>query len=422
MAWLATLLVLLWSASASALTIQDLLEAASRHPGVEASELAAEEGTLQEDQASAALYPRVSLFGRAETYNSPTNLRPMPPTEVNAAAGDSIPFSREIYRYGLSVEASIYVAKIYRLREKMRILAEKSAIAHRINLIGRQAAVVSLISGYNSLVHLQAALDARLESLVATRDVVRLKVKSGRSHGAELMKIDNSVLALEQQKNDLVLKRLDLGRDLEKFTGLEMTVPVALEQAEVPAGGDLIGLALEEAELVARQKEVERAVAGRLPTISFYGVISGNEGTAYNTDADIYRTYNFAGVVVNVPLFDRTTRSEEALARIAEKKAKKRMAETRIELTALEKNLKARLPVVDAGIALAEKVYAHNTELLDIARVSYASGRITTEEYLRYEAQVLDAEAAIARAQDEQWQIRIKQAVLYGIDLREVVK
>ena len=422
-AWLTILLALaVLPSAASALTIHELLEAASRHPDVEVSELAAQEGDLRVEQASAALYPKISLFGKAEFYNSPTNLRPMPPTEVNVAAGDSIPFSREIMRYGLSVEAPLYVAKVYRLREKMRFLAEKSTIAHQINRISRQAAVVSLVSSTQALVQLKEAVDARLKSLAATRDTVRLKVTNGRAPEAELMKIDNSVIALEQQQNDLALKGLDLQRDLEKFTGLEVTAPVSMKLAGASQDGELIGLKLEEAELAAQKKEVERARAGRYPTLSLLGSVSGNDGEAYNTDSSISRSYNFAGLVLNLPIYDRTVSAEEELARVGARKAEKKVDETRIELIAQEKNLKARLPVVEAGLTLAERSQANNRDLLEVARVSYASGRTTTEEYLRYEAQVLDAQAAIAKAQDEGWQIRAKQAVLYGTDLKGVVK
>ena len=136
----------------------------------------------------------------------------------------------------------------------------------------------------------------------------------------------------------------------------------------------------------------------------------------------ISRAYNFAGLVLRVPLFDRTVSADEELARVGEKKVEKKLADVRIELTAREENLKARLPVVDEALQLAERTHANDTRLLNVARVAYNSGRTTTEEYLRYEAQVLASRAAITKARDEKWQIIASQAVLYGIDLRGIVK
>ena len=92
-------LTALWSTNCWAVSIGDLFEAVAQQPGFAVSALSVEENSLQEERAAAALYPKLGLFGRLESYNSPTNLRPMPPTEVNVLAGDAIPFSREILRY-----------------------------------------------------------------------------------------------------------------------------------------------------------------------------------------------------------------------------------------------------------------------------------------------------------------------------------
>jgi outer membrane protein TolC len=362
----------------------------------------------------------VDLFGKAESYNSPTNLRPMPPTE--AAAGGSLPFSRNLVRYGLSFQAPLYIAKIYRLREKMNLLSKKSAIARQINLVSREAAVVSLNSAYHYLFRLNEAVDARLKSLAKTRSDVELKVKNGRTPEAELMKIDNSIIALDEQKNDLADKMLNVQRDLEKFTGLSVTAPVDMDLLAAPAGTDLIAIKLQKTDLAAQEKEMERVRAQRLPAVSLYGTVSGNDGEAYNTDSHVFRAYNFVGLGLNMPLFDKILTTDEDIARIQVKKAAKKLRDTEIELTALEKNLKNRLPIVEKSHQLADKSVANNNQLLKIARVSYDSGRTTTEEYLRYEAQVLAAQADLARAADAKWQIFTKQAVIYGTDLRGVVK
>ena len=94
---------------AAELNITTLLEAVEKQPGLQSSQLETQATAIQLEQARAELYPKLSAFGNYERYNSPTNLRPMPPTEVNAAAGDSLPFSDEIERYGLKVEMPLFV-------------------------------------------------------------------------------------------------------------------------------------------------------------------------------------------------------------------------------------------------------------------------------------------------------------------------
>ena len=114
-----TMLCLIWSGQGLAQDIHDLLDAAARQPGYEVSAMAVEESALNQEGATAALFPKIGLFGRAEAYNSPTNLRPVTPTEASVAAfGEPVPFSREILRYGLSFEAPVYVRELYVLRQK----------------------------------------------------------------------------------------------------------------------------------------------------------------------------------------------------------------------------------------------------------------------------------------------------------------
>ena len=416
------ILITTWTGTGSAATITDLLDAAAHQPNVELSELTVQEGNLRAAAASAALYPKIDLFGKVESYNSPTNLRPMAPTEVNVAAGDALPFSRNIARYGLSFQAPIYIARIYRLREKLKLLTQKSTIAHRINLVSREAAVISLNSAYHYLDHLNQAVDARLKSLARTYDDVALKVKNGRTPEAELMKIDNSIIALDEQANDLAEKMLNVQRDLKKLTNLSVSGPVAMDVAATPVGPGLIGVKLHKIEVAAQKKEVEQVHARRLPTVMLFGSLSGNDGEAYNTDSHIFRSYNSVGVGLTLPLFDKTLNTDEDIALVQVKKAVKKLKDAEITLTALEKNLKGRLPIIEKSRQLAGKSVKNNTQLLKIARVSYDSGRTTTEEYLRYEAQVLSAQADFARAVDAKWQILTQQAVLYGTDLRGVVK
>lgn len=170
-----------WSTSCMALTIRDLLDAVERQPGYKVSEMSVHESKLQKERATAALYPKLELFGRFESYNSPTNLRPLPPTEVNVQAGESIPFSREILRYGLSFEAPLYVRELYVLQQKMMLLRDKAKVDHQLDLLGRQASVVSLNSALAYFQALEAAIDARRASLAKTLEDMSLKVKTGRA-------------------------------------------------------------------------------------------------------------------------------------------------------------------------------------------------------------------------------------------------
>lgn len=74
------------------------------------------------------------------------------------------------------------------------------------------------------------------------------------------------------------------------------------------------------------------------------------------------------------------------------------------------------------SVILAKKSVAEQRRLLKIAKVSLDNVTITQEEYLRYEDALADAKAVLYRAEAKQWQDTAQLAVIYGNDLRRIVK
>lgn len=415
-------LCLIWSAQSRAADIHDLLDAAARQPGYEVSAMSVQESALRQESATAALFPKFGMFGRAESTNSPTNLRPMPPTEVNVQGGDAIPFSREILRYGLSFEAPVYVRELYVLRQKAAILSQRADIERKLDLLGREAAVVSLNSALAYLQGLEKAIDARRVSLAKTRDDMALKVQSGRAAESELLKTETTINDLDQQRNELTLKRLDTLREIKTLTGIELDASVPMTLRAKPTVASYLPVAAARMQADAAQKELERREAARYPTLLITGYLSGNDGEAYNTDSHIFRSYNSAALVLKFPLFDHSLTTDEAIARIQWEKAKKQLAQTQLDMASLADTLDRKLPVVERAMALAEKSIADHEALLAVAIVALRSGRMTLEDYLRYESNLLAAQAAFYQARQQRWQILAQQAVLSGTDLKGIVQ
>jgi outer membrane protein TolC len=415
-------LVAFWSTNCRAANIGDLLDAAARQPGYAVSTLSVQESDLQKERATGTLFPKLGLFGRFESYNSPTNLRPMPPTEVNVQAGDSLPFSREILRYGLSFDAPVYVRELYVLRQKAMLLQEKAETDRQLDLLGRQASVVSLNSALTYLQALESAIAARRASLGKTLEDMSLKVKTGRSPESELLKIQKTLNDLDQQRNELDVKRLDTLREIRALTGIELTTAADMTLMHPPGGTSYLPVTAAQYDTDAAEKEVQRRQAARWPTLAVTGFVSGNDGEAYNTDSHIYRSYNEIALVLKFPLFDRTLSTDESIARVQLEKAKKHLEQTRLDMSALADTLDRKIPVVGKSIGLAEKSIADSQTLLSVAQVAVRSGRMTMEDYLRYESDVLAAQAALYQARQQRWQLVAQQAALYGTDLKGVVK
>jgi len=419
LAWLA--LVPIPRASA-ALDMASLLAAAREQPDLQEKDLAVAEADLRVTEAYAALFPRLGLFGRYEDFSSPTPLRPFFPTEGSAAKGDSLEFSRLISRYGATAQMPIFIKSLYTVADQLKVLKDKAVTSKQIDLIRKQASVVGLNSPFTTLTRSDAALTAREASLTETRAMTEQKVHLGRAAEAELLKIQKALRDLAQQHNDLRTKILDVQRDLQKLTGMVLDVPVPMQRTAEVTPGPFIALRVLEADLAAAQKDVQRTTEQFYPTLTVEGALSLNEGTAYNTDRHVERSYNFVALVLRIPLFDKTLFAAKDVANVKVRRAERTLEQGRLDLTALAQNLQDKGPVLARTVATAQEILATQTRLLAMARVAYQNDRLTTEEYLRYEADVLQADAGLYQAQNEQWQVLAQQAVLYGVDLIGVVQ
>lgn len=419
---LVLLLICITPISAAELNITTLLEAAGKQPDMQSSQLAVETTAMQLEQARSELYPKLSAFGNYERYNSPTNLRPMPPTEVNVAAGDSLPFSKEIERYGLKVELPLFVKGLYTLADKVKKVQQGSEIGHALKLVTRQAEVVSLDASFAYITDLNAAIAARLLSLQKTRDDLQLAVDNGRVPESELLRLDTSINSLQKQQNDLQIQKLTLINQLKQLTGLAIDYPVPLIQQRQVVDGAFLRQKQQQVSVAVAEKEVQRTEDQYYPTVRLVGAITENYGTAYNTDDSINRSYNYLGINISLPLFDLSLGSATDLARVQLHREQQQLAQVQIDVATEADTLRRQLPLLEKSQALALQSLNNSKKVLEIARVAYRNGRVTTEEYLKNETEVLDAEAAFHQTNRDRWQVICRQAILFGDDLTGVVQ
>jgi len=419
-----TLLLLLYSFSVAAAepTITTLLEAVARQPEVEASVLSVKATDMKLEQAHAQFYPKISAFARYSKFNSPTNLRPMTPTEVNIAAGDSIPFSKEIFRYGLNAEMPLFIKSLFSLSDKVKQLQKVSRARHKLQLVTRQAAVVVLDASLAFNLHLNKAIASRFDSLRKTRDDLQLAVDNGRIPESELLKVETTLNDLQRQQNDLERQTISLTGQLVQLTGIHLTHPVSISLKRPVTEGTFLQQTQQQASVGAAEKELQQAKDQRYPTVMLEGFVSENSGDAYNTHDNIDRSYDYVGVKLSLPLFDRSLGRSVSQAGIQLRREQQKLAQLQIDLTTQMEDLRRQLPVIERSNKLARTSVENNQKLLEIAKVAYRSGRMTTEEYLRFETKVLDAEASLYKTDVERWQVISQQAILYGDELTGVVQ
>jgi hypothetical protein len=417
------LFIFLTSASVQAMDITTLLKAVKDQPEVKFEELSVAKSKEAVKKGYAPLFPKIYGVGSYENYNSPTNFRPLPPTEVNIAAGESIPFSDEIFRYGVKASMPIFVKEIYDTGRQLKTLTQKSEIKEKIILIQNESVVVSLNSALEYLKQTKYFIKERIASLEETRKILDIGVKNGRVPESEVFKIDKTIKSLHLQLSDISSKEIDVTRDIYSVTGIQIDGPVPMTLKEtVLTQGDYIALSLTQKDVDAAEIGVKVKKDYLFPKLVLNGFYTKNYGDAYNTGESIDRDYGSVSVNVSFPFFDRTPYLDEKIAKIDLKKAKEKYRKTKKDLDAKAKSIDQRKPVIEDAIDRARKNIELSEEILNISKVSFKNKRMAIEDYLVYEIDLLKAKADLSLWKSKQWNLVAEQAVLYGQNLLGVVQ
>ena len=93
-----------------------------------------------------------------------------------------------------------------------------------------------------------------------------------------------------------------------------------------------------------------------------------------------------------------------------------------MDFAAQAQQLENSLTLLDASIKLYESSVKDKEELLRIAKVAYGTDRMTIEDYLKYEDDLLLEKSKLYKVQAQKWQTLMKLAVIYGNKIEEIVK
>ncbi len=419
-------LALLFSSGAYATDITTLLNALKKRPEHRLDSLAVEKSALGEQALADKLLPSVDMHLGYEIYNSPNGMVPVPPNELihmvqnNPAVPQ--PFSKGIMREGASLTWPIFIKSILTLKEKARWLHLAAREKRKLSLITREATVVGSVAQLRYLERLKAALKAKKRSILQTEKNTKLKVKEGRAPESALFvlqshidDLDVSLNAIDQNVNTILSR-------IESLTGIRLKRSVPLRKRGYIREGEIFALKPLDAKVKASEKALEAADEAYMPTVVLKGNFTYSQGDAYNNGDRLHEHFGSAGVYLSMPLFDhgKTTASQEA--RVAYMQEKATYAKTAHALRVQASRLKREIALLSRSHALAKRSVANRKKLLEIAKVSFANGRITEEEYLRYEDALANAKAQVAKIEAQKWQDIAQLAVIYGNDLKGIVK
>lgn len=406
-------------------TMQDLFSALKKHPQTKSDVLAFEKAKTGKQIAYSALYPKITAFGTYDYTSIPTGMIPVPPNVLFPMIQDQSipqPFSEDIFRAGVSISMPVFIKSIYTTARKAKYLQKSAKAKKQINLLQNEAIIVSSNANLLYIDALTKALESKKQSLLKTKELIAVKVKNGRYPGSSLLIINNGVNQVEATKNEIAINREKAIEAIETLTGIRITKPVtmletatidtsaikALEPLQQKVNADKLGFRAEKEKL--------------LPSILLRGNYNHSFANSYNNDIALDKNYTTFGLVASIPLFNKSQYAQI-------KKSKITYNATKNELDKLKLALKSQSNQLENSLQLlykSEKLYKQNVkdkeEILNIAKVSYQSNRISIEDYLKYEDDLVLEKSKLYKAEAEKWQTLVKLAVIYGNNIENLVK
>ncbi len=409
----------------NAYTVSDLFSALKRHSQTKVDEILIQKAKIGSSLALSQLYPTIGVFTSLDSYNSPTNLRPVAPSESAKMLKNRTipqPFSYNIARVGVTINMPLFVKSIYTMADKAKAMQKSAEAKREIDIIKNEALIVGSLANLEYLKELKKSLNQKEKSLLETEKTLQIKVNSGRSPASALYKIDDGLNQINIAKNSIELQKTKIFSLIESLTGIKLEKEITIEKRGEIEESDFGILKPLKEKLKASKLEIKAQREKLSPALFAHGSYNYSIANSYNNHKKVDEKYGNVGVVLKIPIINKAQEESIEKAKIELMSDKMELAKLRDELKAKVSMLKKSLTLLDNSIKLLKKSIQNRKELLDIAKVNYKIGRLSTEEYLRYEDEVVSAKAKLYQAEANKWQVLMQLATIYANDIEKIVK
>lgn len=406
-------------------SIKELFTALKANPTSIEDDLAVQNATSNRKIATSNLYPSINAFGTYDYFSVPTAMLPVPPNELFPLIQDQTlaqPFSDQIYRVGAGFTMPIYIQSLFTSIKKTNYYLASAEAKHQNNLIQNQAIIVTSLAYLDYFNSLIAALENKKQSLLKTKEIVDVKVRNGRAAGAQQMIIDNAVNQVEIAQNDLKINKEQVLSSIKNLTNIRIENPILMRiNADLDTTSLKSLLPLEE-KLKASELSTRAEKEKLLPSVFLKGNYSYNWANAYNNGNAINNDYTAIGLAIQMPIFSKSQYSQISKSKIETDIVKNELEKSKLFLETEVNALQTNLINLKASEVLYQKNIVNLEQLLQIAKISFDSQRITIEDYLKYEDDLLAEKAKSFKTKAEIWQTQMKLAVIYGNNIENIVE
>jgi len=369
------------------------------------------------------LFPKISLFASAEHFSSPTNIKPIPPTksaEITKENGGYW-FSKNIYKIGFNISMPIFIKEIYDKKKKMEFLTKAIKYQATLNLLKREASLITLISNINYLFKLKKALKLQLDSIQTTYNGIKKGVELGRIPEFKLLRLKDAINNLKIKISNINTKIANTKSEIYILTKILINKPINFTAHKIK-NSEFFALKPLKETLKASYYDIKAQKDKKLPKIVLQIKANRSFAKAYNNNDSLALNYASAGIYINWDIFDKSNHSQIQKAKINQEKTALEIQKTLNELTAQIKSINENLKEIKKQLLLAKESISLKEELLKGAKVAFKLERMTVDDYLNYENELAKARANYANLIAIKNSLIAQKAFIYGKNLKKVFK
>jgi len=418
------ILVLAIGLNANALSMQDLFKALKKQPVTTIDKLVLQESIYAQKGAVSQFYPKIYGLSSYERFNSPISLRPVTPTESAhiTKTNGAFPFSKTISQLGVEVDMPVFVYPLFSLAKKAQAMRKSAGEKLKLNIFRNEAVLVSLNAKLQYLEKLKKAMLQRKKSLQTQLESIEIGVKTGRTPEIEALKIENAINQIDIEINNIETSKNSVIAGIKTLTSINLKHSIPMYQAQNLKEGEFFETKPLQYVIKAKKYAVDAQKARLYPSFYLKSFAFRKFGTSYNTDDSVIRNSANIGLYMQIPIFNKTIYTDIQKSKSDYIKSKFELRQLNIELKSDSESLNSQLKIIKNSIVMAQKSVENQKQLLKYAKVAFDTQRMTEEEYLRYEDELLSAQANLLSLKTKKWEIVSKLAVIYGNDLEEIVK
>ena len=417
------LLLLVAFSYLQATSIGYLLDKIKETPDYKIDSLSIKQLKATKDSIRGSLFPKVSLFGAAERYNVPTGMKPLLPTESGQliATHSSLPFSKSIYKVGFNISMPIFVKEIYDNKKRIEHLLNASRYQVKINLIKKQALLVTYLSNLNYLYALKSALVKQKNSIYTSYKAIKVGVEVGRIPEFKLLRLKDALNQITIKISQIDRNIIDIKSSIYKVTQVHLKKVVRFRAKRVPRG-DFYALKPLREKLIASRYDIQAKKDAFLPKVSLKVVGSRSMGEAYNTGKNVYTNMASAGLYVNWDILNKKASADIQKAKVQKMQTSLEIAKTKKDLQADIRRINQTLKEINQEISYINSSLKIKKELLIGAKTAFKLGRMSVDEYLAYEDDLAKTRADLANLKALQNSFKAQKGLIYGINLKRIFR